>query len=105
MPVETNTIRENQSVYDFCIWKYGSLDFLSKIIIDNGLNFDELIPVGSEIKTDSAIGNKAIKSQFKTQNIEVKAYYKTPSMLENALLWGDQSEPLLYGDETEFLTY
>jgi len=58
-------VRSNQDIYDICLQEYGSLEFLSKLINDNNLNFSGDISQGQILEIDNTIfANKDIQDFF-----------------------------------------
>jgi len=61
----TETVKCNQTIADFCIEKYGTLENLNDLINDNLLKFDATLITGQSLSVNEKLGNKEIKNEFK----------------------------------------
>ena len=107
MPIVADNIKGDQTIYDFCITKYGSLDFISDLIFDNDIKFDDILDIGTELKTDSTFGDKTVKNQFKELDRDSLSFIKGEEIpvISDALLFGGSEETLLFGGAEEYIKY
>jgi len=64
----TDTLKYNQSIFDFCIWKYGDISFFAKLRRDNNINLSETTVNGTELTFDNNLGRNDVKDFFKLRN-------------------------------------
>lgn len=62
----TEKVRYGQSIFDICVWKYGTLQEISRLTRDNESGFDISLLQGDDILVDedSAIGIYSIRVFF-----------------------------------------
>ena len=103
MPIEVNKIKENQTIYDLCIEKYGSLDFISNLVFDNDISFDSLLDFGTELKTDAGIGIIEVKSKLKEVGGNIISYI-SPYIPSNSRIW-DTDNIRVVNDAGDYRVY
>lgn len=64
-----DTVRSGQSLYDFAVWKYGTVEGIAKLSRDNGLKYDSDVVQGQELEYSSGTGNQDVKDFFTRNNI------------------------------------
>lgn len=57
----TDNIRFGQTIFDFCVWKYGTLQQISRLVLDNDLKYDANVVQGQELAYNEDFGNEDIK--------------------------------------------
>jgi hypothetical protein len=60
---------KNQSVYDACLWVYGTITKLNDFLLENGFKADEEISQGQEIQFTDGQGNERIKSKYTREKL------------------------------------
>jgi len=48
-------VRYGQTIFDVCIWKYGTLQEISRLVRDNGVNYDQAILQGDTLLINSSL--------------------------------------------------
>jgi len=64
----TDKIRYGQTIFDFCVWKYGTIQEIIKLVADNGLNYSADVKQGVELSIENDFGNEDIKDFFTINN-------------------------------------
>ncbi len=61
----------NQNIYDVCLSTYGSINYINKLMSENGiLSINDVIPVGREFLWDEAlVSNPSANQKFLNNNI------------------------------------
>jgi len=59
----TEKLLNNQTIYDFCVWKYGTIAMLPKLKKDNSFIFGTETP-GSNLKFDENLRNLKVSDNF-----------------------------------------
>lgn len=69
---QTYKIKSNQNIFDVALQKYGSVQNIYDIIVDNDLEGADTMPVaGTEIVFNSeGKGNELMKKEIKTKRME-----------------------------------
>ena len=83
--------KENQNLFDFCIEKYGSLEFISNLVFDNDIKFDTELSTGTELLTNENLGIVKNKNSFKES---LRFPVSTPeigTIPESARIYADDS--------------
>lgn len=91
--------RENQSIFDFCVWKYGSLEFISNLVFENDLKFDDVLQTSTELKTNELIGIENVKKSFKESLKVPISVPEIQTMPDNARIYENDS-PRIYADNS-----
>jgi hypothetical protein len=68
-PNSSDVVRDGQSLYDFAIWKYGTVEGIAKLSRDNGLKYDSAIEQGDVLIYSNRTGNQDVKDFFTRNNI------------------------------------
>jgi hypothetical protein len=95
----TETVRYGQSIFDFCIWKYGTLQQVVKLCRDNNLNYDVDIYQGDILEYFSTFGNNLIKTFFETTGKIPVSNVENVEVLDDFLF--EDSENYLFEDDTQ----
>lgn len=65
----TKKVSYGQSVKDVCLYVYGSINHLAKLMSDNGYTASLPPIIGETIIYDESIGNISIKNMYAKKNI------------------------------------
>lgn len=60
---------KNQTVFDACIWVYGTITKLNDFLLENDFKADEEISQGQILNYTSDQGNERIKSKYTREEI------------------------------------
>jgi len=62
----TEIVRYGQTIFDISVWKYGTLQQISRFVRDNGGNYDQALLQGDEvlINSDLEIGKYFVRMFF-----------------------------------------
>jgi len=71
-----------QTIFDVCIWKYGTLQEISRLVRDNSMNYDNELTPGDQITYTSGIGLERNKRFFE------RNFLIPSSVLESAITSG-----------------
>jgi len=69
------TISE-QTIFDVVLWKYGTLQQISKLVRDNNITYDYLPPVGTQMSFFANFGNEDYKNYFERNNFIPVSFVK-----------------------------
>lgn len=71
MQYEIHKIKRGQSLLNFCVEKYGSIERLADLVGDNDLSFDADPVAGTELKIDVSKVDQAVTSLFNNKSISI----------------------------------
>lgn len=95
----TDNIRFGQTIFDFCVWKYGTLQQIGRLVTDNNINYDANVIQGQELSYSEDFGNEDIKDYLEVNNyIPTNDNTNTP---ENFIF--EDSENYIFEDDNNYI--
>jgi len=97
---------EGQSIYDVCLMTYGRLDFLSKLMTDNGIESIDSHLVGQDINYDESLCADLQTNQYLQNNkINISTLVALKTSYENTLGSGDRFSLIIYSQQGDIFTH
>lgn len=63
-------VKEGQNIFDVCLEKYGSIEFVFNLLIENKWKLSTNLSSGQEVNVDNDVtGNRNIKDYYRLRNI------------------------------------
>lgn len=66
---EYDYVREGQTLYDFCVWKYGTIQEIKRLMTDNNLTLSGGVITGQRLLYYKDAGNEDVKSYYRINKI------------------------------------
>ena len=105
-PIENNKssrfIIHNQTVFDACLWCYGTITKINDFLLENNLRIDQDIAQGQEVVFEETQGNKRIKNLYTKNDIIPGGVIYSKPIINFELLNGENFE-LLNGENFELI--
>ena len=101
--MSTLIVREGQSIFDICIWKYGTLNEISRLTTDNNVNYDGDVAQGDTMVFDPslAIGNYQNKTFFERKKLIPVSFVENVREINNFVF--KDGTNFIFKDGTNFI--